>query len=192
MSSGFDDAHARVADAGEAAEKLSSLLAATLRAREDPVVTGGTLFVAAAFANEEAYWLALCLQVGWRLLDDYCVSEALLVHARCASELASARCLRFNGAQAWNALIKKRRKGKKAAAAAHESAAVGLDGLRLQLVSTGRALERGLQVGVFKLSAWCVRALLMLLAYAAESWAYRPQPMLTHGCSTAGTVHRSE
>ena len=50
-------------------------------------------------------------------------------------------------AQAWTALMKKRRKGKKAAAAADETAAVGLESLRLQLVSTGQALERALQVG---------------------------------------------
>ena len=43
--------------------------------------------------------------------------------------------------------MKKRRKGKKAAAAADETAAVGLESLRLQLVSTGQALEGALQVG---------------------------------------------
>ena len=63
-SSGFDDARVYVADAREAAERLSSLLAAALRACKDPVLTGGALSVAAVYANEEAYWLALCLQVG--------------------------------------------------------------------------------------------------------------------------------
>ena len=43
---------------------LSARLSGELIGSGGPLVaTGDAVFVAAAFANEEAYWLALCLQV---------------------------------------------------------------------------------------------------------------------------------
>lgn len=46
------------------ASALSAQLSKELRQSGGPVVAmGPAVFVAAAFANEEVYWLALCLQV---------------------------------------------------------------------------------------------------------------------------------